>query len=152
MSDAAAVAFTVGDVIRKLRKDRRWSIRKLATESTIGRMTISQIERNESNYQKDTLDKLASAFKMKSGAELEALASLPPTLTRRATDSDLAPEWIAFTRRVMRLNRQAQGALHVIVLTLEEAGAVIAPADSPESDGPSTSAAPAHPASTAHQG
>jgi transcriptional regulator with XRE-family HTH domain len=149
MSDTT-VAFTVGDVIRKLRKDRHWSIRKLQHESGIGRMTISAIERNESNYQKDTLDALALAFKMKSGAELEALASLSPSRTRRATDSDLAPEWIAFTRRVMRLNRQAQGALHVIVLAFEDAGAV-SPHDAPEADDPAAPA-PAHPHPPAHQG
>jgi transcriptional regulator with XRE-family HTH domain len=114
----AEPVFNVGDVVRKLRKERKWSIRKLAVESGIGRMTISDVERNQSNYQKETLEALAKAFGH-SGAELEAMVTPRPA---RRTD-DLPAEWIAFTRRAMHLSRLAQGALHMVVLALEEADA-----------------------------
>jgi len=115
--------FTVGDVLRKLRKDKRWSIRKLAAESGVGRMTISDIERNQSNYQKETLEALATVFG-KTGAELEAMVMAPPPRLRRVGDYDLAPEWVAFTRRVMRLTRLAQGAMNMTLLAFEDAGAI----------------------------
>jgi transcriptional regulator with XRE-family HTH domain len=136
MSDAA-VAFTVGDVIRKLRKDKRWSIRKLAVESGIGRMTISAIERNESNYQKETLEALAKAFH-KTAPELEALVTPGPKLVRRASDVELPPEWIAFTRRMMRLTRQAQGVILMMLAILEDLGAAgpFDPSDHPTPTGP----------------
>ena len=138
MSDAA-VTFTVGDVIRKLRKERRpvWSIRRLAAESGVGRMTISSIERNESNYQKETLDALAVAFGLKSGAELEALVATGPKLVRRSSDVELPAEWIAFTRRMMRLTRQAQGVILMMVAILEDTGAVQNPSEQPEGSVPS---------------
>ena len=115
--------FQIGDVLRKLRKERKWSIRTLAVKSGVGRMTISDIERGTANYQKDTLELLAKAFD-KSAAELEAMATAPLQVPhRRTTDSDLSPDWVAFTRRVMRLTRLAQGALQMTLLALEEAGA-----------------------------
>ncbi len=143
MSDAA-VSFTVGDVIRKLRKERRWSIRKLQSESGVGRMTISAIERNESNYQKETLEALAKAFK-KTAPELEALVTPGPKLVRRATDVELPAEWIAFTRRMMRLTRQAQGIILIQLAFFEDLGAVQhgSPVEPP--DGPGPSGAPDHP-------
>lgn len=73
--------FTVGDVIRKFRKERKWSLRKLAAECGIGHMTTSDIENNRANYQKDTLDAIAGAFG-KSGADLEALATIPSSWSR----------------------------------------------------------------------
>jgi transcriptional regulator with XRE-family HTH domain len=118
----AETLFVVGDVIRKLRKERRWSIRKLATESGIGRMTISDIERDQSNYQKETLESIAVVFG-KTGADLEAMITTAKPLQRRASDTELAAEWVAFTRRVMRLSRLAQGALQMSLLAFEEAGA-----------------------------
>jgi hypothetical protein len=82
-------------------------------------MTISDIERNQSNYQKDTLEALAKVFGH-TAAELEAMVTPRPL---RRTD-DLPPEWIAFTRRVMQLSRMSQGTIQMMVLALEEAGAV----------------------------
>lgn len=118
----AEPVFTVGDVVRKLRKEKRWSIRRLATESGVGRMTISDIERNESNYQRETLDEIAKVFD-KTGAELEAMVVVPRVLLqRRASDGDLSPEWVAYTRRVMRLTKHAQSALVVVLMAFEEAG------------------------------
>jgi transcriptional regulator with XRE-family HTH domain len=108
---------TVGDVIRKLRKDRRWSIRQLEHESGIGRMTISKLELNKTNFQHETLDAIAHAFGM-TGADLEAMVSLP-TLQRRSVE-DLPAEWVAFTRRVMALNRHAHALFTALLLFCEE--------------------------------
>lgn len=119
--------FTVGDVVRKLRKEKKWSIRKLAAESGVGRMTISDIERNRSNYQKETLEALAGVFG-KTAAELETLVASRPA--RRTSDTELPAEWVALTRRIMHLTRQAQGAIMIVLLALEEAGAVRPPFDS----------------------
>jgi len=134
--------FTVGDVIRKLRKAKHWSIRQLATETKlggaaegVGRMTISAIEHNPAhNYEKETLDALARAFG-KTGAELEAMVTPPPKgHQRRASDSDLAPEWVAFTRRVMRLNRLAQSVLQMTAVAFEDAGAIRPQGGTPEGE------------------
>lgn len=124
--------FTVGDVVRKLRKAKRWSIRQLEAETKtggqkgVGRMTISAIERNpHHNYEKETLDALGKAFG-KTGAELEAMVSPAPKTPpqRRVGDADLAPEWLAFTRRVQRLTRQAQSVFLTLLLTFEDLRAV----------------------------
>jgi transcriptional regulator with XRE-family HTH domain len=129
----AEALFVVGDVIRKLRKERRWSIRKLAAESGVGRMTISDLERDQSNYQKETLEALAAVFG-KTGTELEAMLTTTKPLQRRASDAELAPEWVAFTRRVMRLSRLAQGALQMSLLAFEEAGAATKASHQPDGE------------------
>ncbi len=109
------VGFGIGDVIRQLRKSRGWSLRRLENESGIGRMTLSKVELNKANYQHETLDAIAGAFNMTS-VELEALvnpSSAPPR-------QELAPEWVAFTRRVMHLDRHAQSLFTSLLLFCEE--------------------------------
>jgi transcriptional regulator with XRE-family HTH domain len=111
--------FTVGDVVRKLRQERKWSIRQLAKETKISRMTISAFERDKSNYQKETLEGIAKVFGL-TGADLEALVNVRQP---RTVDPDLPAEWVAFTRRVVHLSSLGQGAMQFILLALEEADA-----------------------------
>lgn len=53
--------FHVGDVVRKLREARGWTLQALSAASGVNKMTISEIE-NGRNYKRDTLAKLASAL------------------------------------------------------------------------------------------
>jgi transcriptional regulator with XRE-family HTH domain len=59
--DSGAV-FHVGDVIRKLRRERKWKVETLAKEAGVAKMTVSSIERGASNYRRDTLDRIAKAL------------------------------------------------------------------------------------------
>jgi len=65
-----AAVFHVGDVIRKLRGQRGWTIRDLVTHSGVDKMTISGIEHGD-NYRRDTVDRIAQAFGL-TAARLEA--------------------------------------------------------------------------------
>jgi phage repressor protein C with HTH and peptisase S24 domain len=52
----------VGNVIRKLRNERAWTLEELAANAGVNKATISQLERGQANPRGDTLDKLAQAF------------------------------------------------------------------------------------------
>lgn len=60
--------FHVGDVIRKRRNERGWTIEELAEQAHVNKATVSQVERGEANYRRETLDKIARALDL-SGAE-----------------------------------------------------------------------------------
>lgn len=66
--------FHVGDVIRKLRKERNWTVEELAEKAGVGKMTVSSIERGEANYRRETVEKIAAALDT-STARLEVQAS-----------------------------------------------------------------------------
>jgi transcriptional regulator with XRE-family HTH domain len=112
---------TIGEVVRQLRKDRRWSIRRLERESGVGRMTISKLEQNETtNYQRDTLDAIATAFNM-TGLEIEALVQVTGrSLATVVRPVELPLEWVSFTRRVMHLDRHAHILFQSLLLFCEE--------------------------------
>lgn len=134
MAETSAILFTVGDVIRKLRKERHWSIRKLEEQSGVGRMTISSIERNITNYHHNTLAALAVPFQ-KTASEIEAMAA---PVRPSAEQQQLPPEWLSFTRRALGLSRLGQATLQMMLLALEDAGAVRRTESTPEA----TSATP----------
>jgi len=54
--------FTVGELVLALRKRRKWTQADLADKSGLGVMAISAFENDETNYERDTLRKLARAF------------------------------------------------------------------------------------------
>lgn len=78
-----AVSFHVGDVIRKLRQERRWTLTTLAQRAGVNKMTLSAIE-NGKNHQRDTMQRIAAALGISVGrlettlhewAEMEARPS-----------------------------------------------------------------------------
>ena len=65
MSDNKPAKTTLGQYIRKLREDKRWSQRDLEKKSQVDQGTISKIERDEtSNPGLDTILSLAKVFKV----------------------------------------------------------------------------------------
>jgi transcriptional regulator with XRE-family HTH domain len=76
--DSAAV-FTL--VVRKLRRDKGWTVEELATRAGVGKMTVSSIERGQSNYRRQTLELIAVAL----GTDVDALhARLAAAITYEA--------------------------------------------------------------------
>lgn len=69
--------FHVGDVIRKLRFERGWTIEELGERAGVNKATVSSIERGESNAREDTLARLAAAFGMTT-AGIYAATESPP--------------------------------------------------------------------------
>lgn len=57
-----AAVFHIGDVIKKLREGREWTIEDLVRESGVSKMTISNIERGARDPRKSSVDRLAVAF------------------------------------------------------------------------------------------
>lgn len=64
--------FGVGDVVRKLRQQRNWTIDDLAQRAAINRMTVSAIERG-ANHTRSRLDAIARAFNLANASALDAL-------------------------------------------------------------------------------
>ena len=54
--------FHVGDVVRKLRLERGWTIEELGERAGVNKATVSAIERGESNAREETLAKLAASL------------------------------------------------------------------------------------------
>jgi transcriptional regulator with XRE-family HTH domain len=54
--------FRVGDVVRKLRKDRGWTLDELAKQSKVSRTVLFQLEKGETDPRASTLRKIADAF------------------------------------------------------------------------------------------
>jgi phage repressor protein C with HTH and peptisase S24 domain len=67
--------FQVGDVLRKLRTDKGWSLEDLAEKSGVDKMTISKFERGLANARESTVTSLALAVGLSSAAELHAIAA-----------------------------------------------------------------------------
>jgi transcriptional regulator with XRE-family HTH domain len=79
--------FHIGDVVRKLRLARGWTIPELADRAGLNKQTVSNIERGD-NYTRDSLTALALALGLPSAAALEsrlddwAEARIGPTVLR----------------------------------------------------------------------
>lgn len=53
---------TRGEVVRRLREAKEWSIKKLADEADLGRNTVPAAERNDPSVSDETWEKIAAAF------------------------------------------------------------------------------------------
>lgn len=60
--------FALGDVIRRLRKDRGWTLDDLREASGVNKTTLSQIESGRIDPRASTLEKIASALGMQNSA------------------------------------------------------------------------------------
>jgi transcriptional regulator with XRE-family HTH domain len=90
----STAVFHVGDVIRKLRRERKWKVEQLARAAGVAKMTVSAIERG-ANYRRDTIDQLAAALGT-TVAEMYKGAGEPtaPTLPRL---QELLDQWAAIS-------------------------------------------------------
>jgi transcriptional regulator with XRE-family HTH domain len=88
--------FTVGDVVRKLRIDRDWTVEELAKRAVVNKMTVSGIERGE-NYTRRTMDAIAKAFGFRDASDIDARLHAWARLVAGPTElSDGEREWLAF--------------------------------------------------------
>lgn len=95
--DTARQVFKLGDVVRKLRQERRWSLDELASASGVNRMTLSAIERDETDPRSSTIDRIAKAFGLAGSAELYALiprVTSPVTHVREVPDREYGEDEI----------------------------------------------------------
>lgn len=70
--ETSSVVFEIGDVIRKLRRERHWSLDKMAEVSGVNRMSLSEIERGVVDPRRSTIEKVAGAF----GLQIDGLYAL----------------------------------------------------------------------------
>ena len=86
--------FGVGDVVRRLRIKRRWTIDELAQRAGVNKMTVSAIERGH-NYTRTRLDAVARALDLSNGSALEAtLQEWAAKLAAPVKLTDAAREWL----------------------------------------------------------
>lgn len=57
-----AVQWHVGDVVRKLREDRDWSMTELAKRAGIGRQAVGKVESNDGGQRRGNLERVAKAL------------------------------------------------------------------------------------------
>ena len=69
------IPWHLGDVIRKLREGRRWSLRYMSRNYKVGYTTLSELENGETleTYKAQTLRKVAGAFSATEGELLDAV-------------------------------------------------------------------------------
>lgn len=92
--------FDVGDVLRKLRLEKGWSLEELAEKSGVDKMTISKFERGISDSRQSTIDSLARALGLSGAVELHTIARDLPRHTSTGQPDEHAPE--PFDRDITR--------------------------------------------------
>lgn len=83
--------FHVGDVIRKLRTERGWTLDDLAAHSGVNKMTISGIERG-ADARKSTIDRLAVAFGLPVAQLYSQTSDQPRHTGTKSSESEGEPD------------------------------------------------------------
>lgn len=91
---------TLGEYIRRLRRDRRWSLQQLADETGISYTHLSRIENDSTLPNSDSVAKLAEALDGHLPMMLEMANCLPRSILDRITEN-------ADDRQSLRLLRRA---------------------------------------------
>lgn len=95
--------FHLGDVVKKLRVQRDWTLEELAEQSAVNKGTLSGIERGEGNPRRDTLERIASALGTTVGALYAAsLGDKKNVIVDKhsaASDADLLDEDVTSYKR-----------------------------------------------------
>ncbi len=81
---------TLGELVKTLRRRRGWIQADLAERSGLSVFTISSVEHDKTNYERETLRKLALGFGLANPEELFSQLRLPPSQkeTRNRTDGE----------------------------------------------------------------
>jgi SOS-response transcriptional repressor LexA len=82
----SASVFQIGDVVRKLRNDREWTVEELGKRAGVNKMTVSALERG-SSYRRETLERVAAALDTTVPAMFTLLS--PRGVARRPQDDDV---------------------------------------------------------------
>jgi transcriptional regulator with XRE-family HTH domain len=82
-----ALMFGVGDVIRKLREERKWTLDDLAEKAGVGKMTLSHLENENRDPRGSTINKVAAALGFQNAGGLYALV---PKMERDLSDHAVA--------------------------------------------------------------
>jgi transcriptional regulator with XRE-family HTH domain len=82
---------TLGDLVKTLRKRRGWIQADLAERSGLSVFTISSVEHDKTNYERETLRKLARGFGFANPEELFSQLPMPPSekAIERRTDGEV---------------------------------------------------------------
>lgn len=112
-----SIEWTVGDVVRKLRKSRRWNVEHLAQAADVNRTTVMNLERGKQSDQR-TLFNVAKALDV-SVSDLYALAESTVTvrerdwlqLLRELTD-DRREVVLKVARRELEVQRSLENGSH----------------------------------------
>lgn len=106
---------TFGQVLRRLRRERRWTQEDLAEEAVIDQASVSQYERGKHKPSMEMIRRLAGAFGMPA-EELARLAGhLPEAAQQEAAEADLdaaaVRQLLAIpgVRRMIREARESEG-------------------------------------------
>jgi len=110
--EIADVRFHVGDVIRKLRQDRNWTVEDLARKAGVNKMTVSGIERGESNYRRQTLELIAAALKS-TVDELHSQLNLMASFETRPSDV-IGQDDLNVLRRWHRFPREKRAVIDAL--------------------------------------
>lgn len=120
--------FGLGDVLRKLRDQRKWSLDDLAGKSGVNRQSISEIERGVVDPRRSTLDRLAVALGYADIASLESANQPGPIrgrdqgrhTLRGSTDAskedgpDVEARILELEAEVRRLEEELSGAYETL--------------------------------------
>lgn len=98
----------IGDVVRKHREARGWSRKQLAHRAEIRQNTLGELERNVSNFEKETLAKVAIALNVTVDGLYAELPSAVVPSTADPTDA----ETIA---RFLKLEPEHRHAVRLVV-------------------------------------
>lgn len=90
LGDDLAV-FGVGDVLRKLRKDRGWTLEELAQASGVSRTTLWELENGKTDTRGSTLKRIAQAFGLDRLPEPSELAPSLELVPRSRPEPHLDP-------------------------------------------------------------
>lgn len=101
--ETTGTVFELGDVIRKLRAEKGWSLDDLAEKSGVNRMSISQIERGTVDPRVSTIERIATALGFQNVEQLHAevrRGTDPSSHTSTGQRDEHAPE--PFDRDITR--------------------------------------------------
>lgn len=108
MAETAFVVWHIGDVVRKLREARGLSQRALATAARIRPNTLGELERGMSNFERETLQKVAIALHV----TIDGLYAELPSLKLSPNIDPADAETIA---RYLKLERDQRNAVRIVV-------------------------------------
>lgn len=133
MGNKHTLVWHIGDVVRKLREAQQLSRKELADLAGIRQNTLGDLERNVSNFERETLRKVAIALSV----TVDGLYGEVPNIKLSPSIDPVDAETIA---RYLKLERDQRNAVRIVV---DQLGLFPDRQRAPESDGGNASEPPA---------
>jgi transcriptional regulator with XRE-family HTH domain len=131
METPSVLLWHIGDVVRKVREARGLSRKELADLADIRQNTLGELERNVSNYERETLNKVAIALQI----TVEALHAAVPNPQLPST---LSPDDAETIARFLKLEREQRHTVRIVVDQLGRFPDRQRPPGAEQSDAPHT--------------